>query len=111
MDLQKIKLLSCAFVGFTFFNMSTVHASEQYPSRTAGFEYTRGHSPYDTSYQYESGTSVSSNQYPSRTAGFEYTRGHSPYDTSYQYEKGTLAYSLNELYNILKSRALIHSDK
>ncbi|EZY59347.1 hypothetical protein V062_02730, partial [Staphylococcus aureus R0357] len=50
-------------------------------------------------------------QYPSRTAGFEYTRGHSPYDTSYQYEKGTLAYSLNELYNILKSRALIHSDK
>lgn len=78
MDLQKIKLLSCAFVGFTFFNMSTVHASEQYPSRTAGFEYTRGHSPYDT---------------------------------SYQYEKGTLAYSLNELYNILKSRALIHSDK
>ncbi|HDM6199592.1 TPA: hypothetical protein P0B15_002668, partial [Staphylococcus aureus] len=50
-------------------------------------------------------------KYPSRTAGFESTRGHSPYDTNYQYEKGTLAYSLNELYNILKSRVLINSDK
>ncbi|GBW88387.1 hypothetical protein [Staphylococcus aureus] len=71
MDLQKIKLLSCAFVGLTFLNMSTAHASEQYPSRTAGFESTRGHSPYDTSYQYENGNLVSSNKYPSRTAGFE----------------------------------------
>ncbi|HDP4478589.1 TPA: hypothetical protein P6P70_002777, partial [Staphylococcus aureus] len=93
MDLQKIKLLSCAFVGLTFLNMSTAHASEQYPSRTAGFESTRGHSPYDTSYQYENGNLVSSNKYPSRTAGFESTRGHSPYDTNYQYENGNLVSS------------------